>query len=126
VRLELRVDSLVKVIDTVSPDLLARWLLEQFASIEWTPATYVQAQAWPSFSHDNHAADWLCDSRYLTQFTEVRSPRDFLAQLTAALNTYEHDRTASPLPARQGTESRKAAEDYKGQTARQVNGPSTY
>lgn len=133
-RVELSIDGYTKAIDTVNPELLARWLLEQFAIIQWTPATYCRVQAWPSFNPypgrpaepGEQQADWICDTRYLGGITEIRSPRDFLAQLTAQLNEYEHDRAASPLDRRQGTESRKAAEDYTGQTARQVNGPSTY
>ena len=89
-RLILRIDGLQTQIDTRNPELLARWLLEQFALIRWTPATIVEAQAYPSWSDWKEGgkakADWLTDSRLLGELWRVKSPEDVVQQLQAALN----------------------------------------
>ena len=83
------IDGYITQIDTRDPDLLARWLLEQFALIRWTPATFVRAQAYPSWSdmdeHGKARADWITDSRFLGDAWAVKTPEDVLAALDTAL-----------------------------------------
>jgi hypothetical protein len=88
VRFQLQIDGLVTEISTRDPELLGRWLLEQFALIRWTPATHVVAHAWPSwsdFTEDGRPrADWLTDSRELVPW-EVKSPEDVVMGLMETL-----------------------------------------
>jgi len=95
VRLELRIDATSTQISTRDPDLLARWLLEQFALIRWTPATYVTAQAWPSWSDWDESgkanADWITLGPHLGQAWEIKTPEELLDQLGDALKRARGD-----------------------------------
>jgi hypothetical protein len=88
-RLQLFVDNVITQIDTRDPELLGRWLLEQFALIRWYPSTFVRAQAWPSWSDfdksGNARPDWLTDSAHYRRW-EVKTPEDVLAGLAALLS----------------------------------------
>ena len=88
-RLTLYVDNLASQIDTRDPDLLARWLLEQFALIRWTPATLVRAQAWPSWSDLDDGgkarADWLTNSVDISERWDIKTPEHMVEALTDAL-----------------------------------------
>ena len=89
----LMIDGMVTQIDTRNPQLLAVWLAEQFTRIDWTPATVVEAQAWPSWARDRQAtggysSDWIPDSRYLGVPLPVRSPEEMLAALGDELARY--------------------------------------
>lgn len=87
-RIELRIDNYTHTIDSRDPELLARWLVEQFGAHQWTPATMCNATCWPSFSGglsgEPERMDWLGDSRYLT-YWRLRSPHDLLAAMQRAL-----------------------------------------
>jgi len=86
VKLSLSVDGLPAQIDTRDPELLARWLLEQFALINWTPATLVEAWAYPTWDYSRDPRpDWLTDSVQLSERWRVKSPEDVVAALSAAL-----------------------------------------
>lgn len=99
-RVQLHIDGLVTQIETRNPQLLAAWLAEKFTEIQWTEATRVEAQAWPSFARDANTAsgyspDWIADSRYLGVPLPVRSPEEMLAALgdeLAKCRAGEHER----------------------------------
>jgi hypothetical protein len=88
-RLELYIDGMRVGINTRDPELLGRWLLEQFATIHWTPATDVRAQAWPSWSDMDEQGqarpDWVTITPILCRQWEVKSPEDVLAGLATQL-----------------------------------------
>jgi hypothetical protein len=98
-RLALTIDSYTVQIDTRDPELLARWLLEQFALIRWTGATQVRAQAWPSFAdfteQGTPRADWLADSRYVIERWTVKEPAEVVAAMQDVLNRFNQGRPSA-------------------------------
>lgn len=98
-RLTLQVDGMTSEIDTRDPDLLARWLLEQFALIRWSPASYVTAHAYPSWSDLDDGgrarADWLTNSAWLTNRWIVKTPEDVVEGLRVALETAREEERAA-------------------------------
>jgi hypothetical protein len=99
-KIELRIDNMLYMIDSKDPDLLARWLVEQFAGREWYASTYCTVQCWPSWGPPEPGGppgqgDWIMDSRYQQQWA-VKSPRDVLAGMQRALDDLDQDRAARP------------------------------
>ena len=89
-RLRLIVDSYGHDIDSTDPELLGKWIIEIFGRITWSPATYVQVQVGPSYIPGvKPGFDWIADSRYMVQQATVKSPRDVIAAMSAALDEYE-------------------------------------
>jgi hypothetical protein len=89
-RLRVHVDGYPLEICSRDPELIARWLLEIFASIEWTPATLVEVQAHPLYHRapgtGQFAADWLTRSEQITRLFPVKSPREAAEALLAAVD----------------------------------------
>ena len=72
------------VIDSLDPELLARWLLETVARIKPNPAEYAVIQAWPSVGLDGKP-DWITDNRVLGRLHFGTTARDLLAALESDL-----------------------------------------
>jgi hypothetical protein len=77
-------------IDTIDPELLARWITEIFGRIrEINPGTFIEVQAFPSWAYDQNyklQPDWSADSRIIGQLHRIRSPRELLAALAGQLD----------------------------------------
>lgn len=85
-KIELRVDGYSTSIESRIPDTVARWLIEQFESIHWTPATWCQVYVWPSFSEDGKA-DYFTNSNYLYEpYTGVKNAREFALALSERID----------------------------------------
>ncbi|MHB1595392.1 MAG: hypothetical protein ACYCO9_16415 [Streptosporangiaceae bacterium] len=80
----LEVDGYALRIDTQNAETLARWLIEQFTVIEWNGCTSCQVRVSPGFAvgsdHLWHA-DWIADSRIITERGDARLPEDVVAML---------------------------------------------
>lgn len=95
-RLTIQIDNIPHQIDTADPDLMARWIIEIFGRMrEWTAATWVTMQAYPSFlpidrnGRTDWVADWVADSAIIGRVVEIKSPRDLVTQLAKQLDEYE-------------------------------------
>jgi hypothetical protein len=95
VRLEIRVDGYSFVIDSTDPELLGKWMLEVFARVgPFTPGTYCQVQAFPSFVSDPSSPqglrpDWIADTRIIGGVFQVKSPRELVEALAKQLDEAE-------------------------------------
>ena len=89
-RVHLNIDSVSHQIDTRDPELLGRWLVEIFARVRWSPATWAQVQVYPSFVQTKDGAppelDWIADSRIITNAVPVMSPQEFVNALQKYLD----------------------------------------
>ena len=79
-RMELRIDNYRRVIDTTDLELLGKWLVEQFTSIEWNNATQCEAFAYPGW-HPDGTPDWITDIRIVGQRESVKTPEDVVTFL---------------------------------------------
>jgi hypothetical protein len=97
-RVEMRVDGIIRTIDSRNPDLLAQWLLEIFSEVEWNAATECRVWCWPSFAPPgprgprrdwaDSLPDWVTDSRFLGFPVEAKSPEELLDSLGEQLRAY--------------------------------------
>jgi hypothetical protein len=71
-------------IDSLNPELLARWLLEIVARIKPDRTAPAQLQAWPSIGADGRP-DWLADARVLGRFHTGTTAPELLEGLAADL-----------------------------------------
>lgn len=90
----LTVDAITFTIATHDPDLLARWLVERFAEIEFTPATDCRVMISPGWRRNPepgnpYQPDWVADSRVIGGSVEVRSPAEFVEALQEQLREAE-------------------------------------
>lgn len=90
------IDGYSHDIDSTSPEVLGRWMVEIFARIpNPSPATLIQVQAYPSWIPDDSSqgghGDWIQDSRYLGDLAKITSPRDLVNALSAWLDAYESE-----------------------------------
>ena len=76
-------------IDSLNPELLARWLLETVGRIRPTAAAPAAIQAWPSFDPVDGRADWITDSRVLGRLHHGATARELLDALAADLAAAE-------------------------------------
>ena len=85
-RLEVRSgwDGNAYSIDSLNPELLARWLLEIVARIRPTHAAPARIVAWPSIGPGD-VPDWLADARVLGRYHDGTTPRELLEGLAADL-----------------------------------------
>ena len=89
-RVTLEVDGYPLRIDTQNAETLARWLIEQFTTIEWQPTTDCRVYVSPGFAvgSDNQLhPDWIADSRIITERGDARSPEDVVAMLARQVET---------------------------------------
>jgi len=93
VRLALIIDNYRHDIDSTDPELLGKWMVEIFARVQWTPATYIQVNAQPSYlpqlPDSQPQFDWIADSRIMGQLIPVKSPREVVEALSALIDEYE-------------------------------------
>jgi hypothetical protein len=82
-RVHVDIDNYGFDISTRNPELLARWLVEIFAEVEWTPATNIRVWVQPGWvTRDGQPVpDWLADSRVLGRWTPVQTPQEFVNSL---------------------------------------------
>jgi hypothetical protein len=67
-------------------ETIGRWLIETFTTINLQPEDPpVWFQVWPSFDLASGTADWITDSRILTQSLVAQSPEKVLDAMAAAL-----------------------------------------
>src|SRR5579872_5025083 len=92
-RLSINVDAMHHEIDSTDPELLGRWVVEIFARTgPHTPATLVQVQAYPSWlpTEDGRGrADWIVDSRVITNLYRVRTPQELVDALQKQIKDLE-------------------------------------
>lgn len=80
--IRVQVDGITHQIDSRDPETLARWLIEVFADIQWTPATWCQVTVNPSWSGpDGRQPDWIADTRFMQLPVPVKSPEELVAAL---------------------------------------------
>ena len=90
-RLTLNIDGYSHQIDSTDPELIGKWVAEIFARVVasgWTPATYITAQAYPSFIPDGTPQgklDWIADTRIIGGVFTAASPEELLAGLAKQL-----------------------------------------
>ena len=95
-RVTLEIDGYQLQIDTQNTGTLARWLIEQFTTIEWLPSTHCRVYVSPGYvvGSDNQLhPDWIADSRIITERGDARSPEDvvaILARQVETLRTLQH------------------------------------
>ena len=75
-------------IDSLNPELLARWLAETVARIRPDVSAPASIQAWPSIGADGRP-DWIADSRVLGRLHHGTTARELLAALSADLDAAE-------------------------------------
>jgi hypothetical protein len=101
VNVTLEVDGYALRIDTQNAETLARWLIEQFTVIQWHNYAECRVRVCPGFAvgSDNlWHADWIADSRIITERGDARSPEDVVAMLA---------RQVEAMRALSGAEGRK-------------------
>ena len=96
-RVEISIDNIAFSITTRDPELMGRWLAELFASVDWTPTTWVQMHVYPVWLPDQDP-DWLTDTRVLTRGAPVRTPQEFVDALQAQIDDMEKIRTGLVWP----------------------------
>jgi hypothetical protein len=94
-RLTISIDNVPHQIDSTDPVLLGNWMLEIFARVgPFTPATYCQVQAYPSFVNDPSSPqglrpDWIADTRIIGGVFQVKTPRELVEALAKQLDDAE-------------------------------------
>jgi hypothetical protein len=93
VKAELFIDGYPYGITTSDPELLARWLVEVFSNVDWTPATLAEIRVTPTWGRVDGKLparpDWICDTRILGERAQVRTPREFAEALLSQIHRYE-------------------------------------
>lgn len=87
-------DGMTYPIDTLSAELLARWLVETFGRIRPTAAAPAMVRIWPSMTPDG-GADWIADNRVLGVSIAALTPREVLDAMASQVAELErlHART---------------------------------
>lgn len=77
------------------PDTIGRWLIETYAELDacgWNQHQYPpRIMVWPSFNPETREADWVQDTRILTQGIGARTPEEFLTALQTQLSERRAD-----------------------------------
>lgn len=88
-RIQVEIDGLGRTIETRDPETLARWLIETFDDVNWTPATYCRVLVYPSWGPDSERLpDWIADSRFMDLPVPVKSPEELVAALGERLREF--------------------------------------
>lgn len=89
-RLELTIDSYFHQVDSTDPEILGKWMVEIFGRVQWTPSTFIQVRAQPSYIPGAPGGmDWIADTRIIGQATRVKSPREVVEALSAWVDEWE-------------------------------------
>jgi hypothetical protein len=86
--IRVEIDGITRTTDSRDPETLARWLVEVFGDVRWTPATWCRVLVSPSWDPDGKRPDWIADSAFMTLPVPVKSPEELVAALGDRLQEF--------------------------------------